>query len=111
MICLDTKYCKCFNCRHIVFHNYKNIGDLMESSGNGENIKTGDPSSRASGRLNALKLFAWAIAKHLGLFLLGIFVGMGIVLKNPINSKKDVSANSEDNKQIVLEVKTSYSLN
>jgi hypothetical protein len=99
------------NCKHIILHNYKNIGDNMESSGTGENIKASDPSSRASGRINALKLFAWAIAKHLGLFLLGIFVGMGIVLKNPINTKKDVSDSLDNTKQVVLEVKTSYSLN
>jgi len=111
MMCASTKYCRCMSCRHIILHNYKNIGDLMESSGNGDKIQTSDPVTRAIGRLNALKLFGWAVAKHLGLFLLGIFVGMGIVLKNPINCKSDTPSNVDTNKQVVLEVKTSYSLN
>ena len=61
---------------------------VLDNTGKGENISESTVQSRALGRLNGLKLFAYALFKYCGLFLLGIFVGMGIVLKNPPSNKE-----------------------
>ena len=44
--------------------------------------------SRAFGRLNAIKVFFISAARQIGIFVLGILIGMGIVLKNPPEAKE-----------------------
>jgi len=118
MYVLKRKYkCGCANCASYKLHNI-NIGVSMVDSntGAGEKIKDSDPYSRAAGRLNAIKLFFWALFKHIGLFLLGIFVGMGIVLKNPPENKKlvdkiSVLEKEVANKSATIQVKNSVLLN
>ena len=85
----------------------------MEASGNGNNIPESTPVDRAFGRLNVIKLFFYACLKYLGLFLLGIFVGMGIVLKNPMPSKKsDTEVNTKKVENLdSMQVKRSVYLN
>ncbi len=85
----------------------------MEASGNGNNIPESTPADRALGRLNVIKLFFYACLKYLGLFLLGIFVGMGIVLKNPMPSKKadPKVENAKVESLDSMQVKRSVSLN
>jgi len=51
------------------------------NTGAGEDIKPTDIQTRAAGRLNAIKLFFYGLFRHAGLFLIGIFVGMGILAK------------------------------
>lgn len=90
MLLQQRKYkCTCLVCNNVGLHNL-NIGVTMveTNSGSGENIQDSSVASRAIGRLLSLKLFFYSLFKHAGLFLLGIFVGMGIVLKNPPSSKK-----------------------
>lgn len=75
--------------------------------------------SRAFGRLNAIKVFFMTAVRHLGLFVLGILIGMGIVLKNPpevkelankikvLEQEKATLTKSKDGN---LTLKTSYEL-
>jgi hypothetical protein len=110
-------YCGCCNCSSFKLHNI-NIGVSMVDSntGAGEDIKPTDIQTRAAGRLNAIKLFFYGLFRHAGLFLIGIFVGMGIVLKNPPDNKKlvekiDVLQKEISEKSANLEVKNSVILN
>lgn len=112
---IKPKYiCSCSYCGSCTLHNMK-IGVFMveTNSGNGENIEQSNPVVRAAGRLNALKLFFYGVFRYAGLFLLGIFVGMGIVLKNPPQNT-DLKKKIEDLQTEVKEnasdltVKTSY---
>jgi hypothetical protein len=75
--------------------------------------------SRAFGRLHAIKVFFVSAARQIGIFVLGILIGMGIVLKNPPEAKelaqkikvleqeKATLAKSKDGN---LSFKTSYEL-
>lgn len=75
--------------------------------------------TRASGRLNAIKIFLFTLGRQLGVFVLGILIGMGIVLKNPpevkdlankikvLEQEKATLAKSKDGQ---LSFKTSYEL-
>jgi hypothetical protein len=87
----------------------------LNQTGDGAKIEEGTVQTRALGRLNALKLFGFTLLKHAGLFLLGIMVGMGIVLKNPptntelINKLKQLEAQeSRSSTGLVLKQSVSF---
>lgn len=112
---IRSKYkCSCSYCGSCTLHNMK-IGAFMveTNSGSGENIQQSNPVIRAAGRLNAIKLFFYGLFRYAGLFLLGIFVGMGIVLKNPpkntdlVKQIEDLQAEVKENTSD-LSVKTSF---
>jgi hypothetical protein len=102
-------------------HNVKVEAYMSEQgevvTNNKENTNT--VAYRALGRLNALKLFFKACLKHLGLFVLGVFIGMGIVLKNPpvssevsskIKNLEEAKAELEKSRSTVLVFKSSVEL-
>lgn len=75
--------------------------------------------TRAAGRLNAVKVFLLTVARQLGVFVLGIVIGMGIVIKNPPEVKElankikvleQEKANLAKSKDGSLSFKTSYEL-
>ena len=111
----DPTICNCLLWGEVKLHNI-NWGEIMSlnQTGDGAKIEEGTVQTRALGRLNALKLFGFALLKHAGLFLLGIMVGMGIVLKNPptntelINKLKQLEA-QESRSSTGLVVKQSIS--
>lgn len=110
----DWIFCRCKLCECVSLHNMKwEVKMVTDSTGEGKNIPDSTVQTRAMGRLNAIKLFFKAFLKYIGLFLLGIFVGMGIVLKNPPSSKElqDKIKKLEEKQQdvSVLTVKDSVS--
>lgn len=113
--------CRCSLCASCSMHNVKVEAYMSEQeevvTNNKENTNT--VAYRALGRLNAVKLFFKACLKHLGLFVLGMFIGMGIVLKNPpvssevsskIKNLEEEKAELEKSRSGVLVFKNSIEL-
>jgi len=75
--------CECEPCNAVQLYNIEVL--YMEHTENGSNTihPKSTPEYRATGRLTALKQFFYGLVRHVGIFLLGIIVGMGLVLKNP----------------------------
>lgn len=74
--------CKCKNC---LSHKLSNINYI--SFMGDEVVNPDNPVDRAKARLQAVLKYFFYLLKYVGLFLLGIVVGMGIVLKNPMPDK------------------------
>ena len=113
--------CRCILCTSCSMHNVKVEAYMSDQdevvTNNKENTNT--VVYRALGRLNAIKLLFKAYLKHLGLFVLGMFIGMGIVLKNPpvsseafskIKNLEEEKAELEKNRSSVLVFKSSIEL-
>lgn len=77
--------CRCRLCSSNKLHNINYIICMGDEIVNPDN-----PIGRAKARLHSLLKYFFFLLKYVGLFLLGIIVGMGIVLKNPMPDKKSL---------------------
>lgn len=122
--CKDSTYygvaCKCLICSNCLTHNM--LGGKMSLPDdvvtNKKDVEN-SVQSRAAGRLNAIKIFFMTVIRQIGVFVLGIVIGMGIVLINPpevkelankikvLEQEKASLAKSKDGN---LSFKTSYEL-
>jgi hypothetical protein len=62
-----------------------------------------DPVLRARARLMSIVWFFVGLLKYVGLFFVGIIVGMGIVLKNPLPNKeqqKEINLLKKENEEL-----------
>lgn len=64
-----------------------------------EQLQADTPAARAKARLKAVLIIFASFLKYVGLFLLGIMVGGGIVLKNPPEDKKALQKIAELTKE------------
>lgn len=85
------------NNKYIIVHNKNNIGksiikgEIMpvETTNTADSPKT--PQERSYQRIFSLTSFIIGITRNVGLFLLGIFLGLGIVLRDPPPDKKNLA--------------------
>jgi hypothetical protein len=102
------------NHKYIVTHNIKNLGRQIikgeampvETTNTADTANT--PQERSYQRIFSLVGFLTGIARSAGLFLFGIFLGLGIVLRDPPPDKKSLAIieklNSE-NESLKLSIK------
>ena len=69
---------------------YKYIGENMETSTTSNAQVADDPSSRAAQRMYTIFSFFLGLARQICIFFFGIFLGLGIVLRNPPEDKKSL---------------------
>lgn len=85
------------NNKYIVAHNAKNIGqqtikgDIMSVDTTSTVDSPSTPQERSYQRIFSFAAFVIGIAKSVGLFLFGIFLGLGIVLRDPPPDKKNLA--------------------
>jgi len=84
------------NNKYVILHNQKNIGNLI-TRGEIMSIETtstvdapNTPQERSYQRIFSFASFIIGLAKSVGLFLFGIFLGLGIVLRDPPPDKKNL---------------------
>lgn len=105
------------NHKYIVTHNIKNLGRQIikgetmpvETTNTTNTADTANtPQERSYQRIFSLVGFLTGIARSAGLFLFGIFLGLGIVLRDPPPDKKSLAIieklNSE-NESLKLSIK------
>jgi len=78
--------CKCRLCTTHKLANINYISFMGDQITNPDN-----PVDRAKSRLLSFFKYFLFLFKYVGLFLLGIIVGMGIVLKNPMPDKVNLA--------------------
>lgn len=76
--------------KYIVTNYLINRGEIMDTSENTTAPVPQNIGDRANHRLFSFGLFLWGIFKNIAIFVFGIFLGMGIVLKNPPEDKKSL---------------------
>ncbi len=85
------------NNKYLIVHNWKNIGQqtLKGDTMPVETTSTADtpntPQERSYQRIFSFVGFLVGLAKSAGLFLFGIFLGLGIVLRDPPPDKKNLA--------------------
>jgi hypothetical protein len=87
----------------------------MEHSENGSSTiyPKSTPEYRAQGRLAAIKQFFFMLIRQIGIFVLGIIVGMGLVLKNPPENMvmiKKIEVLEKDKKTLEKTIENSNSV-
>ena len=82
--------------KYIIVHNSRNLGQkfIKGESMPVETTSTIDapntPQERSYHRIFSLVSFAFGLLRSAGLFLFGIFLGLGIVLRDPPQDKKSL---------------------
>jgi hypothetical protein len=80
-----------------IVHNVKNLGHsfIKGESMPVETTSTVDapstPEARSYHRIFSLLGFLFGLARNLGLFLFGVFIGLGIALRDPMPDKKNIA--------------------
>lgn len=82
--------CRCQVCLASKIHNVIHMSDQLQAD---------TPAARAKARLRTFVKIGLYFLKYVGLFFLGIMVGGGIVLKNPMPDKKSLQQISELTKE------------
>lgn len=74
-----------------ILTNYiKYKGENMDTSTTSNAQVANDPGSRASQRMYTILSFFIGLARQAGIFFFGIFIGLGVVLRNPPEDKKSL---------------------
>jgi hypothetical protein len=79
------------NNKYMIVHNKKNIGVTMPIETTSTLDPSNTPQDRSYQRFFSLASFVWGLAKNVGLFFFGIFLGLGIVLRDPPPDKKNLA--------------------
>ncbi len=87
---------------------YKYIGENMDTSTTSNAQIANDPGSRAMQRMYTIGAFFVGLVRQVGIFCFGVFIGLGVVLRNPPEDKKSlerIAVLESENKTLASKLK------